>query len=76
MSEQPSPAAVPSSYNTPKNTVRRSTFVAGLALMAVAGCVVGTRSDIIVGYLQGVRVSSDTLNLQSVQETYRKLKAN
>lgn len=57
-------------------SISPATFMAGLAIMGVVGFIVGTRSDQIVGLLQGVRLSSDTLNLSSVQKTFQALKAN
>ncbi len=51
-------------------------FIVSLALMGVVGYIVGTRSDYILSYLQGVKTSTDTLDLSTVQQAYQKLKAN
>lgn len=59
-----------------KRTVGKSLFIASLAVMATAGYVVGANSDFVLTTLSGVRVSSDTLDLSSVQHTFRVLKAN
>lgn len=50
-----------------------------MALIAVVAFIIGTRSaDIraLAGPLFGLKVSSDTLDLSSLQDTYRNLKAN
>lgn len=59
-----------------KKGISRPVFVIGMAVMAAIGYVAGTNNDVIHGYLQGVAVSTDRLDLSSVQETYRNLKAN
>lgn len=54
-------------------------LVLGAVLLLVIGFVAGTRSREIyalVGPLLGVRISADTIDLSSVQETYQTLKAN
>ncbi len=56
--------------------VSAGTFVVSLALMGTVGFIAGTRSDIITSYMQGVKTSTDTLDLSGVQDAYRKLKAN
>lgn len=67
----------PKSARAPKlKAVSPATFMAGLAIMGVAGFILGTRSDQIVGLLHGVSISSDTLDLSSVQKTFQALKAN
>lgn len=67
----------PKPVRAPKmKTVSPATFMAGLAIMGVVGFIVGTRSDQIVGLLHGVSISSDTLDLSSVQKTFQALKAN
>lgn len=71
--QAPEPVIAPK----PKSkSVSTATFMAGLAIMAVVGFIVGTRSDQIIGLMQGVKLSSDTLDLSSVQKTYQALKAN
>ena len=58
------------------NTVGKGTFIVSLALMGIVGFILGTRSDFIVAYMQGVKTSGDTLDLISVQTTYQRLIAN
>ena len=58
------------------NTVGKGTFIVSLALMGIVGFILGTRSDFIVAYMQGVKTSGDTLDLSSVQTTYQRLIAN
>jgi len=63
----------------PARMISRKTFLASMALVAVVAFIIGTRSaDIraVVGPLFGIKISSDTLDLSSVQDTYRNLKAN
>ncbi len=67
-------SAIPSS-----RAVSRGTFFVSLAIMGVVGYILGTRSAEImafVGPVFGVKVSADTLDLGSVQNVYRTLKAN
>ncbi len=55
------------------------TFAAIVVVVLALGFVAGTRSrDIyaLMGPLVGVRISTDTLDLSSLQETYQTLKAN
>lgn len=59
-----------------KHGISKSLFIVGLAVMAVAGYFVGANSDYVLATLRGVKISTDTLDLSSVQETYRILKAN
>lgn len=59
-------------------TSRSGLVLTGL-IIAIVSFVAGTRSDMIVGTLAplvGLRAETGTLNLSSVQETYRALKAN
>lgn len=58
------------------NTVGKGTFIVSLALMGIVGFILGTRSDFIIAYMQGVKTSSDALDLSSVQTTYQRLIAN
>ncbi|USN96348.1 MAG: S41 family peptidase [Candidatus Nomurabacteria bacterium] len=54
-------------------------FVLSLALVFLLGYSAGTRNDQIVNLIAptfGVKVTSDTLDLSSVQTTFRELKAN
>lgn len=63
----------------PSRSISRKTFLAVMALVAVVSFIIGTRSlDIsaAVGPLFGIKVSSDTLDLSTIQDTYRALKAN
>lgn len=56
-----------------------STFVLVLALVFFVGFSAGTKSDQIVGFIGpriGLKVETGTLDLSSVQTTYRALKAN
>jgi carboxyl-terminal processing protease len=56
-----------------------STFVLILACAVIVGYAGGTRNDQVVGLVApalGLKVETGTLDLSSVQTTYRKLKAN
>ena len=58
--------------------VRSGTLLTVL-IVAIISFAAGTRSDVIfakVGSLLGLKVDASTLDLSSVQETYRALKAN
>ena len=60
-------------------TFSSSTMLAVSLLIGVTGFILGTRSDDIyatVAPMFGVKVSSDTLDLSSVNETFRYLEAN
>lgn len=59
-----------------QRTISPATFVVSLAIMGIVGFIIGTRSDQITGLLQGVRVTTDTIDLSSVQKTFQALKAN
>lgn len=59
--------------------VKQSTVIALCALMLIIGFVLGTRGNGLLaqyGKYIGIRVSNDTLDLNSVQQTYRELTAN
>lgn len=59
--------------------VKQSTVIALCALMLIIGFVLGTRGNGLLaqyGKYIGIRVSNDTLDLNSVQQTYRELVAN
>jgi carboxyl-terminal processing protease len=50
-----------------------------MGLVAIIGFVAGTRSDMIIGAVApafGFKVATGTIDLSSVQDTYRNLKAN
>ena len=67
---------------TENNQVRarvRSGTLLTVLIVAIISFAAGTRSDVIfakVGSLLGLKVDASTLDLSSVQETYRALKAN
>ena len=66
---------VPVTYKT-RRGISRPVFVVCLAVMGVAGYVVGNNSDYILASLRGVRSTTESIDLSSVQSTYRLLKAN
>ncbi len=59
-----------------KTGVSRPIFIVGLAIMAVIGYVVGSNSQYLLSYATGVKMSSQTIDLSSVEQTYQLLKAN
>jgi carboxyl-terminal processing protease len=70
----PEPAAL-----RPQRTISKSFLFLSLTLAVVIGFVAGTRSNELLGAvapLVGIKVETSTLNLDSVQATYRQLKAN
>lgn len=63
----------------PQRTISKSFLFLSLTLAVVIGFVAGTRSNELLGAvapLVGIKVETSTLNLDSVQATYRQLKAN
>lgn len=76
MPEQSTEQHKKNAAQTQPTGISKSLFIVCLALMGVVGFVIGTRSDLIMAYLQGVKISGDTLDLSSVQATYQHLKAN
>lgn len=54
----------------------RTSLVLAIIVAGSAGFLLGTRSDILLAMVSGVPVSTDTIDLSSVQNTYRILKAN
>lgn len=56
--------------------ISKSIFIVSLAVMALIGYVVGSNSSYLFATLRGVKVANDTIDLSSVQDTYRILKAN
>ena len=70
------------SMATPAQQVRgvsRNMFVVIIALVAVVGFIAGTRQNELysaVGSLFGVKVSTDTIDVSSLQDTYRRLQEN
>lgn len=60
---------------TPRG-VNKHVFVVCLAIMGAVGYIVGTNSDYLLATLKGVKTTNDTLDLSTVQNTYRLLKAN
>lgn len=59
--------------------IKKSTFFLTIALVALIGFVAGTRSNDIyatVGPLFGIKVAAGSIDLQSVEKTYRELSAN
>ena len=74
--------AVNNSMATPKRQdggISRNIFILTIALVAVVGFVAGTRQDEmygVAGSLFGVKVSTDTIDTSSLQETYRRLQEN
>ena len=64
--------------NEKKSTNRTGLLLGGL-LIAVISFAAGMRSDMIFAAIApviGIRVETGTIDLSSVQETYRALKAN
>lgn len=59
-----------------KKGISRSVFIVGLAIMGVLGYFAGSNSNYLAATLTGVKSSNETIDLSSVQETYRILKAN
>lgn len=62
--------------NYVKKGISKPVFIACLAVMGMAGYFVGTNSSFILSTLRGMKSTTDTIDLSSVQETYRLLKAN
>lgn len=59
--------------------IKKSTFFLIITLVALVGFVAGTRSNDIyaaVGPALGIKVATGTIDLQSVEKTYRELSAN
>lgn len=59
--------------------ISKGTFFFVIVLVAMGGYLMGTRSDQLmasVAPLFGIKMSADTLDFSSAQETYRQLKAN
>lgn len=69
------PSGTPDNWGVKKG-ISKPLFVVCLAAMGVAGYFVGSNSDYILATLKGVKSTTDTIDLSSVQETYRLLKAN
>lgn len=62
-----------------EQSISKSIFFLSIALTLLIGFVLGTRSDELmakIGPLVGMKVETGSLELRSVQETYRQLKAN
>ncbi len=53
-----------------------SSHIAVLLVAIIVAFIAGTRSDVLFARLQGQKVSTDSLNLASVQDLYRTLDAN
>jgi len=71
--------ASPKSSNNNVKGISKGTFFLTVAIVAIIGFVVGTRSQEIlasVAPIVGMKVSADTLDFASVQRTYQNLKAN
>lgn len=67
------------SPDRPSRGVSRNIFFLTIALVAVVGFVAGTRQNevySVIGSLFGVRVSTDEIDLSSLQDTYRRLQEN
>lgn len=62
--------------NYVKKGISKPVFIACLAVMGMAGYFVGTNSSFILSTLRGMKSTTDTIDLSSVQETYQLLKAN
>lgn len=58
------------------NGVSRPIFIVSLAIIAALGYVVGNNSTYILATISGVKSTTETIDLSSVQETFRILKAN
>lgn len=71
--QQPAPAA----HNPkPKQGISKPLFIVSLAVMAAVGYLVGSNSAQLLSYVTGVKVANDSVDLSSVEETYKLLKAN
>ena len=58
------------------NGISKPIFIVSLAIMAALGYLVGNNSGYILASLSGVKSTTETIDLSSVQETFRILKAN
>lgn len=61
------------------NGIKKSTFFLSIALVALVGFVAGTRSSDIyaaIGPVFGIKVASGSIDLRSVESTYKELAAN
>lgn len=59
--------------------ISRSSFILAMVIVAVVGFVAGTRQQEIystVGSVFGVRISTDTIDTSSLQDTFRRLQEN
>lgn len=56
--------------------ISKPIFIVSLAIMAALGYLVGNNSGYILASLSGVKSTTETIDLSSVQETFRILKAN
>lgn len=59
-----------------RRSVGIGTFVGALVLMGMVSYIAGTRSNLITAFLRGTAMSTDSLDLSAVEDTYRTLKAN
>lgn len=78
MSSHSSSMATPTAKSRPSGVSKNILFLS-VALALVVGFVGGTRSDVIasvVGPVFGIKTASGSLDLSSVQTTYRQLKGN